>query len=688
MEKYKTVFRRFLSVLLAVVCMLSVELSALALPEKPLVRIGYNLDDDMVCFRNDEYYGFVPDIVNAIGRFGDFDVEYVGGKSQDLLAMLKNGEIDTVCTSSNDEFANGNFPVGIDSLVLVSKDEGQLYFDDFEHFEGMTVGYIKNGYGTSDNVRVSAVKDYAQKYGFSCDIKAFSDMKSMLLALNNSEIDAIVMRSFVMRQTMAENNLKIVANLGAKYLYFLFAEENSDGKELIDSAMEKLVNTSPYYMADIHEKYYGRPRGVNTSLTRDEQEAVSALSEVNIIVEKNMPAFSYEDDGEIKGVCKALAGKIFESAGLKVSFSTSDTYTDGVNKVLNTSGNIIGACALSSSFKSENHLSYSSAFKIYNYRGYVKEGFTANEDKAYTIAVTNTTCGLASYIMDIYPNSVIQEYANEYECLLAVDSGKAHIAYLNPISAQYETVKLGASRMVFSNPALTLEVPFGFAYDRSISRDVQSALEKSINKLTVVGIDSCINENACYIVDVNVFEYLYDNPFSLAIFCIILGAGIAAAIIAKYNHNVKTQLKYENSHLENKLVQTENSSTKKSVFLLDLSNMASVPVNSIIATTQEAKKNLAQQEDVKAGLSKIDYSAHYLLNLLNDVRDLAGIVSKTVMIEPKLFNVRLLLEKMLDSYRPLCLNGQKNLVLEINNLSCEMIYGDKSRLMQVLHYLI
>ena len=98
---------------------------------------------------------------------------------------------------------------------------------------------------------------------------------------------------------------------------------------------------------------------------------------------------------------------------------------------------------------------------------------------------------------------------------------------------------------------------------------------------------------------------------------------------------VDTDQKLQEQHrlLEEALVQAEQASEAKTMFLNNMSHDIRTPMNAIIGFTNLAATHQDDPELVRDYLSKISAASGHLLSLINDVLDMSHIVSGNVVIE-------------------------------------------------------
>lgn len=85
--------------------------------------------------------------------------------------------------------------------------------------------------------------------------------------------------------------------------------------------------------------------------------------------------------------------------------------------------------------------------------------------------------------------------------------------------------------------------------------------------------------------------------------------------------------------LSEALEQAENANKAKSIFLFNMSHDIRTPMNAIIGFTTMAKKHLSDSEKAMEYLEKVEISSEHMLQIINDILDMARIDSGKVELE-------------------------------------------------------
>lgn len=135
------------------------------------------------------------------------------------------------------------------------------------------------------------------------------------------------------------------------------------------------------------------------------------------------------------------------------------------------------------------------------------------------------------------------------------------------------------------------------------------------------------------------------------------------------------------------LVQAERANNAKSTFLFNMSHDIRTPMNAIIGFINLAKKYIREQEKAEDYLKKAELSSQHMLNIINDILDMARIDSGKVELESEPVNlaeecyaIDVLFRSSMEA---------KSLKFEvINNMQEQVILADAMRMKQIVVNLV
>ncbi len=143
--------------------------------------------------------------------------------------------------------------------------------------------------------------------------------------------------------------------------------------------------------------------------------------------------------------------------------------------------------------------------------------------------------------------------------------------------------------------------------------------------------------------------------------------------------------------IEEKASDLERANKYKSQFLANMSHELRTPLNSILILSKlladKDNKNPLSEKELQ--FAKTIYSSGTdLLNLINDILDLSKVEAGKMELNLENMNIRELIYDIEESFKPLALEKDISMSLDISNELPDYIYTDYQRLKQILKNLI
>lgn len=107
-------------------------------------------------------------------------------------------------------------------------------------------------------------------------------------------------------------------------------------------------------------------------------------------------------------------------------------------------------------------------------------------------------------------------------------------------------------------------------------------------------------------------------------------------------------------------------------------------MNAIVGMTAIAGAHIEDTQKVRDCLKKINTSSKHLLNLINEVLDMSKIESGRLDVRANDFSLSNLVQNVFEVCRPMIIEKGHHLTMNISKVRHEGLYGDESRLQQVL----
>ncbi len=139
--------------------------------------------------------------------------------------------------------------------------------------------------------------------------------------------------------------------------------------------------------------------------------------------------------------------------------------------------------------------------------------------------------------------------------------------------------------------------------------------------------------------------------------------------------------------LTDALNQAEKANKAKSTFLFNMSHDIRTPMNAIIGFTTMAKKHIMKPDLANEYLDKVDMSSRHMLNIVNDILDMARIDSGKVELESVPINIYKECYATDALFRSAMEEKQINFSVKID-IQDNMVLGDAMRIKQIVVNLV
>ena len=139
--------------------------------------------------------------------------------------------------------------------------------------------------------------------------------------------------------------------------------------------------------------------------------------------------------------------------------------------------------------------------------------------------------------------------------------------------------------------------------------------------------------------------------------------------------------------LEESLQLARQNEAAKQAFFRNMSHDMRTPLNAILGSLQLARQHLGDPQRAGGYLARMESSARYLLELINDILEMARMEHGQVQLESRPFDLGACVEECLGTFRTQAEAQGKTLEEQLELPSCQLV-GDPFRIQQILNNLL
>ena len=570
--------------------------------------------------------GYAPDLLDEIARYTDWDYEYINDTWMNLLERLKTGDIDFVCVAQKTEdrvrdYLFSDFSIGSESSYLYTRnDETRYYYADYDHFDGMLVGFLD---GSFQNSRLAQC---AEQYGFTYRSRMFATEDEAYAALDAGEVDAVSMGSIA-----ALPGRRFISRFGADPFYFMTGKNNADVLATLNFGLGMVKSSSPFLESELFEKHFtNRAVGRELALTREQKELIDRYGSVRVgVLAQNSPYSYVSESGEAKGIIVDLFNLISEKSGLGFTFEFLEA-DETASDYLCSEGKVVVGFGDSDAGDLTSVDLVSSELSLIG-----KTNRQFGTDDELVVAITSSELSDVCTLTSRYPSFSFSRYATAEACIEAAESGKTDAALVDALIAR-EILQSPRYRDLETIPALSCE----HALVAMVAQNggvLQSLLKESMDALSESEVLSVVSHNTTgKTLSFDFEDFIGEYRIALVLIVLAIASIIAAGlvVISMKQRNLK-QVRKLNAQMVEAVASAERANKAKSTFLSSMSHEMRTPLNVVLGLTRLAKGQKEDPEAVGEYLDDMENAEMLLMAQINDVLDMAKIENAALELNPE-----------------------------------------------------
>ena len=639
--------------------------------EKRTVRVGLRTGE--VSTGNGEENSsiiFDKQYLQAVAEYANWDYTYVYGTWSECQKMAKNGEVDVLMdVSMTDErrqyldFSEG--AMGTEICNLIGRSDTSLYYNDYEDFNGMKVGY------EAGSTMINSLASYAKKMGFTYQAQEYENGVDLFEALDSHQIDAVVQTNYL---DIPKDHV-ILAKCSALPVYIATSKKIPELKSELDHAMTQLISYEPNFNTLLYQKIFKGNSSQISGYTQEETEYLNQNPVVFVAYESNWQPFEYQKNGDPAGITPDVIRAIGKQTGINFKFIESSSTQEIYDKMKGVSNDLVMAMSYDYIWANDHDVIVT--------QPYISGSIMRVTKNAYVTPRSVAVAGggyLSHQVQAAYPDLEAETYDTFDKCIEAVASGSADCTFLNYYQANYFRALSDYSSMTY-RPVDTITQSISLGITKESNPILLDILSKSLQRINDTELQSILSEDTVINEPASLKKLVKHYPVQASVIVTAFMILIAILLIVAVGSKNRRR---RNLALAQAKQEAESANKAKSEFLANMSHDIRTPLNAIIGMTSMAINNIDNKKQSLEDMNIVVASSKHLLSLVNDVLDLSKIESGKIILAQNSFILPDLIVEVETMAWPLLKVKHQEFTVTTNDMEYEFLIGDKERLKQIL----
>ena len=654
----------------------------------PVIRISNEKDwAPFDYIQNNEPAGFSVDLAKLVAKKIGIEIEFVNDYTWSVLVnMFKNHKIDVLTSVgwNKDREKYGDFTQPYymaKSNFIISKNSSEI--NSLADLNGKKIAipkgwatetYLKNNHpeikllpvenllkalevvdqGNADaTIELKSVASYYIKKHLFVDLKISGEFKE----LNENLKTGLY---FLIRK-----DWKILSSLFKKALHSITLEE-------IEELKEKWLDKKQIEFRKI-------------IFTKEELQYLDRHSSIRMCVDPDwLPYEKIDEKGKYEGMVAEYIAIFEKRIGKKIELVPTKTWSESIEFAKKRKCDIISAASITPS--REKYMNFTTEYLTFPTVIATKtsvpfvENIESVLDKKFAV-VKNYS--ISELLKIRYPDILLIEVENSSEAFELVRQEKVFgfIDALPTVSYKIQTNNISDLKI-----AGKTDIPFELCVAvRDDAPMLLSIFQKAVNSIT---------KEEKREINKKWISVKYDQGFNYSLFWKIIGVVILILFFSLYwnrrlskeidsRRRTEMSLKKTSKELEIAKEKAESANRAKSEFLANMSHEFRTPLNAVIGFS-ELLSSMELNNKEKSFVQSIKTAGKSLLTLINDILDLSKIEVGMLEIEPKIINLKNILDEMRQIFEIQLENKGVKLFFEIDKQLPSTLVLDEVRVRQIL----
>lgn len=648
---------------------------------RQVIKVGfYQLDGYHMIDADGNRSGYGYDFLRLVARYLDVDYEYVGYEKswEETQEMLAEGKMDLVTsarkTPEREKLFDFSKPIGTTMAIMTIKNgNASIVPRDYSTYDGIRVALLR------DHTRNEDFAKFAHENGFTYEPVYYSMTSEMEEALQKEEVDAIVTGSL-----RYIKNEQVIEEFDYSEFYAMVKKGNTKLLEQINYAIDQLNAVEGDWKNTLANKYYDQLDSRNLALTDHEKAVIDqyVTGEKTLVVTANTDRrpYSYEENGELKGIIPDYFRLLADSVGLPYEFAVpSDRaqyqkwQTDGTVDLF-----------IDARIATENQVeAYGSAVTVpyitMQLAMVTRRDFDGNIRKI-AVAKNQGTYG----IEDQFEKNAERIYVNtREEGMQAVLDGEVDATFVYLYTAQ-EFVNQDERGLLTYTMIKDPSYTYRMILMKSAPHELAGILTKAIYSMPSVTIEMIASQYTNYKAqDMDLHTWVKIHPFTgLTAATVLFLMCLFAVLLYERQKTIKLEIE-RSAQLKKLAEEAETASRAKTDFLANMSHDIRTPMNAIVGIAGLMEHEPEITAGMRSYIQKIRISSEHLLSLINDVLDMSRIEANEVILNIEDFRLSEQIEQIRSIISFQTNEREQCFLVSSHEICHDSLKGDGMRLRQV-----
>ncbi len=659
-------------------------LAAEAPVQHKVVRVGWYNYQFNYMDRFGRRAGYAYEYQRRIAAYTGWEYEYVEGGWSELLEKLKNGEIDLMTDVSYTPERAESMLYSAQAMgheeyhVIVTADNNSITPENPASLNGKRVG-VSEG-----SIQADLYREWEQANDVHAEIVEVKETEEEHAErLRSGDFDALI--DFSAFDKFMEDSVPVMT-IGYSDFYFAINQNRPDLKQELDAAMEQILSKNRGYNQELDDKYISNG-GAARFLSAGEQNWLTEHGAIRIGYREGYLPFSGTENGEASGLLKQFmmdTAEVMKNAPISYEAKPYSSIDEALVGLENGEIDVVFPVSYSDYDAERRGLLITDRISEDKMVALVRssEVNSFELDGIERVAIVDGDSSTQTAVQENYPTWVTISMGTPEECIKSIRERKADCVMLSAYRQGRYKDLIEQYQLTAIETTATMQEAFAV---RSGDVMLYSILSKLCGTMDADEVYRTLSAYSNRLEKVGLGEAIRDNLHQVVILLTLIVLVVSFFLILSVKNGKKAKLL--NQELEVAKVQADAANDAKTRFLFSMSHDIRTPLNAIIGFTELEEKNPEDVERNQEYRRKVKLASHQLLDILNNVLEMARIENNKLVLEEELVDTSEFFDTWVSVFEGEV--KKKNLTLASSaDMQHNYLYFDKTHMSEIMMNLV